>query len=210
MNTFVVVLIAMVTLFHGSVARIVDVSTPAPEPISATPPTGLIPESAPTPAPSNGAVTYTVGDNIGWTVPNDGASAYVTWASSKNFKVGDILVFNYQKNAHNVEEVTKEKYDSCNHVSSLSIYRNTPKRVTLNKSGPHYFICGVPGHCSVGQKLAINVTATTTTATATAPSSNATPPSTSTTLSFSPPQNSGPASLGLFGTVLYIVVSFFY
>ncbi|OIW01966.1 hypothetical protein TanjilG_11540 [Lupinus angustifolius] len=210
MNIFVVVFLAMVTLFHGSVARTIDVATPAPEPMSATPPLSLIPESAPTSAPSNGSVTYTVGDNIGWTIPNDGASAYVTWASSKNFKVGDILVFNYEKNAHNVEEVTKEKYDSCNSVSPLSIYSNTPQRVTINKSGPHYFICGVPGHCSAGQKLAINVTTITATATATFPSSNATLPSTSTTLSFSPPQNHGAASLGLFGIMLYIVVAFFY
>lgn len=33
-----------------------------------------------------------VGDSIGWTVPQGGgAQAYITWASGKNFMVGDTL-----------------------------------------------------------------------------------------------------------------------
>ncbi|CAI0629286.1 unnamed protein product [Linum tenue] len=39
---------------------------------------------------------------------------------------------------------------------------NTPARITLNTSGEHYFICGVPGHCSAGQKVTVNVLASTT------------------------------------------------
>jgi hypothetical protein len=34
---------------------------------------------------------YVVGDNDGWTVPQAGAQAYITWASGKNFMVGDTL-----------------------------------------------------------------------------------------------------------------------
>lgn len=126
---------------------------------------------------------------------------------------------------HNVEEVTKENFDSCNSVSPLATYRSPPVRVTLDKPGPHYYICGVPGHCSAGQKLAIDVTGTGTgTATTTPPSSTATSPSFSITpsppspadagegvVSPPPPQNSGAASLGLLSaTVLSIAAAFFY
>ena len=34
---------------------------------------------------------HVVGDAMGWGIPNAGASAYATWASSKTFVVGDIL-----------------------------------------------------------------------------------------------------------------------
>lgn len=182
---------------------------PAPAPQPTTPP----PASAP--APSTGSVTYTVGNTTGWTIPSGGAAAYVTWASAKTFKVGDILVFNYQRSAHNVEEVTKEKFDSCSSASPLATYTTPPVRVTLNKTGPHYFICGFPGHCSAGQKLAINVTGK---ATATPPSSAATPPTTPSSPSPAgdgavspPPPNSGAASLGLSSvTLLSIAAAFFY
>ncbi|OIW18584.1 hypothetical protein TanjilG_13336 [Lupinus angustifolius] len=197
---------------------------PAPQHRSAISPSAKVPESAPAPAPFTGPVTYTVGDTIGWTIPTNGASVYASWASAKNFKVGDILVFNYQINTHNVEEVTKENYDSCSSVSPIAAYNSAPPvRVTLNKSGPHYFICGYTGHCSAGQKLAINVTGTTTTTTttATSPSSTATPSGSTTPSSPSPsgeggasapPQNSGAASLGSLGlfAMLVSVVAAFY
>ncbi|CAL0307116.1 unnamed protein product [Lupinus luteus] len=187
--------------------RTSPVAAPAPQHRGAISPAPA-PFTAPAPAPFTAPVTYTVGDTIGWTIPTGGASVYVTWASNKNFKVGDILVFNYQINTHNVEEVTKEKYDSCSSVSPIAAYNSAPPvRVTLNKSGPHYFICGYTGHCSAGQKLAINVTGTTTTV-ATTPSSAVTPSGSTTPSSpspsgeggaSSPPQNSGAASLGSLG-----------
>ncbi|MQK22100.1 hypothetical protein EI013_27420, partial [Escherichia coli] len=62
--------------------RTSPVAAPAPQP--ATPP----PTPAPAPASSTGSLPYTVGDTIGWTVPNAGAATYVTWASAKTFKVG--------------------------------------------------------------------------------------------------------------------------
>lgn len=34
---------------------------------------------------------HVVGDNVGWTVPSDGAATYTNWASGKTFSVGDIL-----------------------------------------------------------------------------------------------------------------------
>ncbi|KAK7347535.1 hypothetical protein VNO80_22067 [Phaseolus coccineus] len=194
----------------------VPTPTQAPAPAPTTVP-------APAPGPSAGPVTFTVGDSSGWTVPSNGAAAYTSWASGKTFKVGDILVFNYQSNTHNVEEVTKENFDSCNSTSPLATYTTPPARVTLTKSGAHYFICGFQGHCPAGQKLAINVTGTG--SSATSPSPIATPPSATTSPTTNPstpsptgslappPQNSGAASLGLVGvsaTLLSLAAAFFY
>ena len=133
-------------------------------------------------------------------------------------------MFNYQSNTHNVEEVTKENFDSCNSSSPLETYTTPPARVTLSKSGAHYFICGFQGHCPAGQKLAINVTgnsATSPSPIATPPSATTTPPSTTTNPSTPsptgslapPPLNSGAASLGLVGvsaTLLSLAAAFFY
>lgn len=37
------------------------------------------------------AAEYVVGDDLGWTVPPNGAATYVEWASKYNFLVNDIL-----------------------------------------------------------------------------------------------------------------------
>ncbi|KAK7264905.1 hypothetical protein RJT34_32518 [Clitoria ternatea] len=201
---------------------------PSPTPAPASQPSP-VPVPAPAPAPSSGPVTYRVGDSLGWIVPTGGASTYTTWASGKTFRVGDILEFNFPQNAHNVEEVTKDKFDSCSSTSPLATYSRPPVRVTLNKTGSHYFICGIPGHCSGGQKLAINVTGNSSSS-ATPPSSAATPPSGTTSpapgssttnpstpspasSATPPPPNSGAASLGAFGlcaTLLSFAAAFFY
>lgn len=210
----------------GSPPTASPVPTPAPAP--APTPTSPTPSTVPAPAPgpSTGPVTFTVGDNSGWIVPTGGAATYTSWAAGKTFRVGDILLFNYPANAHNVEEVTKANYDACNSTSPLATYTTPPVRVTLKKTGAHYFICGVPGHCSGGQKLAINVTGSATTP---SPSPVATPPSGSspspssppsnpsspspTSAVTPPPQDSGAASLGIFGvftTLLSVAAAFFY
>ncbi|CAK8563433.1 unnamed protein product [Lathyrus sativus] len=195
-------------------------ASPAPTPTTTASP-------APAPAPVTGPVTYTVGDTLGWTVPTNDPAAYTSWASRKSFKVGDILVFNFPLNVHNVEEVTKEKYGSCNSSSPIATFSNPPVRVTLNKTGTHYFICGVPGHCSGGQKLSINVggssssspasspspSATSPSPSASSPSPSASSPSPATGGSLSPPpENSSAASLGvtgLFVAILSVAAAFF-
>ncbi|CAI0629284.1 unnamed protein product [Linum tenue] len=106
--------------------------------------------------------THTVGGNTGWTIPQGGDSVYSNWASGNSFSVGDILVFNFAAGAHDVTQVNKADYDSCSASNPMMTSTNTPARITLNTSGEHYFICGVPGHCSAGQKVTVNVLASTT------------------------------------------------
>ncbi|KAG4113158.1 hypothetical protein ERO13_D13G205900v2 [Gossypium hirsutum] len=172
-------------------------SSPAPQP-SAAPPRGSSPAplpSSPSPAPVSGPTrsptTYTVGDNLGWTVPTSGASMYQTWANGKNFMVGDILVFNYVTGTHDVAEVTRAAYQPCNTSNLLSNFTTGPTRITLQTAGEHFYICAVPGHCAAGQKLAINVTGS---STATPPSSSSPSPSPSPSPSTAtPPSSSSPS-----------------
>ncbi|KAH1033415.1 hypothetical protein J1N35_045589 [Gossypium stocksii] len=173
-------------------------SSPAPQP-SAAPPQGSSPAplpSSPSPAPVSGPTrsptTYTVGDNLGWTVPTSGASMYQTWANGKNFMVGDILVFNYVTGTHDVAEVARAAYQPCNTSNLLSNFTTGPTRITLRTAGEHFYICAVPGHCAAGQKLAINVTGS---STATPPPSSSPSPSPSPSTSPSPsPSTATPPS----------------
>ncbi|XP_006358287.1 blue copper protein-like [Solanum tuberosum] len=174
-------------------------ASPAPQPAPATPPT-TTPVMAPAPsvsvapatapAPTSVAQTYIVGDNLGWSVPTSGPNAYQRWANGKSFKVGDTLVFNFVNGTHNVAMVSKASYDSCNTTSPINTISNGPARIRLTNSGEHYYMCTFPRHCSLGQKLAINVTGTD----VTAPTpSTASTPSGPTVPSSDSPVNSPPA-----------------
>ncbi|KAJ1268906.1 hypothetical protein BS78_07G169200 [Paspalum vaginatum] len=99
------------------------------------------------------ATDFTVGDSQGWTIGPD----YSTWASGKNFAVGDKLVFNFATGAHDVVEVSKSGYDSCSISNAMNTITNGPATVTLSNDGTHYYICGIPGHCGQGMKLAVDV-----------------------------------------------------
>ncbi|XP_058786322.1 blue copper protein [Vicia villosa] len=101
------------------------------------------------------ATVYTVGDASGWVIGGD----YSTWASDKTFAVGDSLVFNYGGGAHTVDEVKESDYKSCTSGNSISTDSSGATTIALKKAGKHYFICGVPGHCTGGMKLSIKVKA---------------------------------------------------
>ncbi|CAG7880391.1 unnamed protein product [Brassica rapa] len=101
---------------------------------------------------------YEVGDTNGWTTKM-GLDYYKTWSSSKTFYVGDSLIFQYNKDLHNVMEVSFKDYELCNPNSALATYHSEYEPVKLNRTGHYYFICGVPGHCECGQKLEVLVMA---------------------------------------------------
>ncbi|RWW88707.1 hypothetical protein BHE74_00002400 [Ensete ventricosum] len=106
---------------------------------------------------SEGAV-YKVGDSAGWTLL--GNPNYTAWALSKNFQVGDTI--------------GDEK-------SPIATYATGNDSITLKTKGHHYFLCGIPGHCTAGQKVDIKVSSCAAPTTSPAPSpssaSPATPPS---------------------------------
>ncbi|KAK9069901.1 hypothetical protein SSX86_010297 [Deinandra increscens subsp. villosa] len=136
--------------------------------------------------------THVVGDTMGWTIPQGGATAYTTWASQQTFTVGDILVFNFANGAHDVAEVSAAAYDPCTSTNPISLSTTSPTSLTLTTAGTHYYICTFTSHCQIGQKLTINVSAAATTppttpTTPTSPPTASTPPSMTPTTPASPP-----------------------
>ncbi|KAI6679342.1 hypothetical protein NL676_033223 [Syzygium grande] len=194
-------------------------SAPGPAPTTTpTPPAASAP--APTSTPTRSPMTYTVGDGVGWNVLVNTTRAYELWAANKTFMVGDILVFNFVNGTQNVAEVTKSVFDSCNITSTISIYTDPPVKITLATLGEHFYTSTYTNRCSLGQKLAINVTgssATTPSPSPTTTPSSPPPGSTPTPSSPSPatppsPGNSA-ASLGvsgLFSGMLSIAVVLLY
>ncbi|KAK7405891.1 hypothetical protein VNO78_07503 [Psophocarpus tetragonolobus] len=101
------------------------------------------------------AAVHKVGDSAGWTII--GNIDYKKWAATKNFQVGDTIIFEYNAKLHNVMRVTHEMYKSCNASSPLSMMSSGNDTIKITNHGHHFFLCGVPGHCQAGQKVDINV-----------------------------------------------------
>ncbi|CAA0828101.1 Probable inactive patatin-like protein 9 [Striga hermonthica] len=99
---------------------------------------------------------YKVGDSDGWTIMGD--VDYNQWASSKTFKIGDTLVFEYDQDFHNVMQVSQSDFESCNPTAPIATYSTGNDSIGIHSSGDYYYICGVEGHCSqFGQKVEIRV-----------------------------------------------------
>ncbi|XP_031498682.1 blue copper protein-like [Nymphaea colorata] len=102
------------------------------------------------------AATYTVGDSSGWIIPPT-PNFYDTWVASKTFRVNDKLVFNFPTGAHTAVRVSEKEYKACTFANPIETYNTGPATVTLKETGAHYYLCSIPGHCSGGQKVSINV-----------------------------------------------------
>lgn len=98
---------------------------------------------------------HTVGDSAGWTTI--GNVDYKQWAATKTFKLGDTIVFAYNKQFHNVMQVTHADYRSCNVSAPISTHSTGNDSITITNYGHHFYLCAVPGHCQAGQKVDINV-----------------------------------------------------
>ncbi|KAL6191868.1 hypothetical protein ACLB2K_038257 [Fragaria x ananassa] len=94
---------------------------------------------------------YEMGGPDGWIIGTD----YHQW-SSKEFHVGDTLLFSYSP-YHNVIEVTKQGFESCDPSSPIAAYDSGSDSITLERPGHYYFLCGIPGHCNAGQKVEVVV-----------------------------------------------------
>ncbi|XP_061364252.1 blue copper protein-like [Gastrolobium bilobum] len=140
--------------------------------------------------PTTRAAIHTVGDTTGWTIGAD----YSTWASNLTFVVGDSLVFNYEDD-HTVDEVKESDYKTCTWGNSMSTDSSGTTTVALKTAGTHYFICGIPGHCESGMKLAVTVKAKARKAAAPAPTPSPSPsPSPSPAPSPSPSRKGSPSN----------------
>ncbi|KAL6280202.1 hypothetical protein ACE6H2_017083 [Prunus campanulata] len=105
-------------------------------------------------APSVLATDFVVGDDKGWTINFD----YQTWAQGKQFYVGDNLVFNYPKGAHNVFKVNGTGFQQCAAPLDSVPLTSGKDVISLATPGRKWYICGVAKHCELGgQKLLITV-----------------------------------------------------
>ncbi|KAG2717096.1 hypothetical protein I3843_03G158400 [Carya illinoinensis] len=133
------------------------------------------------------AGSYTVGgQNGGW----DTTTNLQTWASSHSFLVGDNLIFQYAPN-HDVVEVSKADYDSCQANNPIQSYTGGTTTIPLSSPGNRSFICGTSGHCSQGMKVEIHTLAASAPTTASPPAS---PPASSVTLVPTPAPESSTSS----------------
>uniref|UniRef100_A0A7N2LIJ3 Phytocyanin domain-containing protein n=2 Tax=Quercus lobata TaxID=97700 RepID=A0A7N2LIJ3_QUELO len=98
------------------------------------------------------AKEYVVGDENGWNYEVD----YYAWADGKTFYVGDLLVFNYAKEEHNVIVVNATGYDTCLASPNLGAFDSGNDKISLTPPGKKYYIC--QWHCDYSdQKLMITV-----------------------------------------------------
>ncbi|QHO51795.1 hypothetical protein HN51_020932 [Arachis hypogaea] len=99
---------------------------------------------------------HVVGGSEGWKIPSND-SEYQDWANNQRFSLGDILVFDFTMNQHDVVEVPKDSYDICSPENAINTTMNSPANFILNKEGQFYYICSFGTHCIQGQKLSIIV-----------------------------------------------------
>ncbi|OVA12580.1 Plastocyanin-like [Macleaya cordata] len=150
------------------------------------------------------ATVYKVGDSTGWTTI--GNFDYQKWAASKTFRVGDIILFEYNTQFHNVMQVNHPDYQSCNTTGPLKTYTSGNDSITITRNGHYYYLCGVPGHCQSGQKVDIRVARLSKT---TAPAPSTSPPSASPPAPESSPKNSAPLpSMGVLGKLVLVLAIF--
>ncbi|KAJ9696198.1 hypothetical protein PVL29_008443 [Vitis rotundifolia] len=100
------------------------------------------------------ATVYHVGDSTGWTI---GKVNYTLWSQTKDFVVGDTIIFEYNKQYHNVLQVTHDNFKSCNTTAPIATLATGNDSITISNYGHYYYFCGIPGHCEAGQKVDIRV-----------------------------------------------------
>lgn len=82
-------------------------------------------------------------------------------------------MFKYTEPSHTVVEVGGADFKACNIPEASTALTTGNDKVTLDKAGRRWFICGVGAHCANGMKVKITVLGADEAAAAAAPS---TPP----------------------------------
>ncbi|KAB1211921.1 Early nodulin-like protein 1 [Morella rubra] len=91
-----------------------------------------------------------------WTSPPSPESLN-QWAEKTRFKVGDLLLFDFDPSTDSVLQVTKEDYLSCSKSHPIKEYKDGKTKVELGRPGPFYFLSKADGNCEKGQKLTVIV-----------------------------------------------------
>ncbi|KAL8151238.1 hypothetical protein V2J09_021046 [Rumex salicifolius] len=102
------------------------------------------------------------------------------------FACCEVAEFKYSTTTHNVYEVTKATYQSCDASTGVvAKYRSGDDKIELKEARPYWFLCDIQGHCLGGMRFGIDVAANATSSTALSPSQSTTQP---------PPPSSSKAS----------------
>ncbi|CAL1358734.1 unnamed protein product [Linum trigynum] len=95
-----------------------------------------------------------------WRVPaGENRSNLNYWAEQNRFRSGDVLVWKSVAKSDSVLEVSKKDYESCATGNPIKELKAADGKLTLDRSGPFYFISGIERHCKKGQKLEVVVLA---------------------------------------------------
>ncbi|CAN6173299.1 unnamed protein product [Urochloa humidicola] len=105
------------------------------------------------------ATQFRVGGQKGWSVPDAGFEPYNTWAGKLRFQKGDQLLFVYPKDTDSVLLVDPAAYNACNVSSYTQKFDDGNTVVTLDRSGPFFFISGNEANCRANEKLIVVVLA---------------------------------------------------
>ncbi|CAN6163016.1 unnamed protein product [Urochloa humidicola] len=105
------------------------------------------------------ATQFQVGGQKGWSVPDAGFEPYNTWAGKLRFQKGDQLLFVYPKDTDSVLLVDPAAYNACNVSSYTQKFDDGNTVVTLDRSGPFFFISGNEANCRANEKLIVVVLA---------------------------------------------------
>ncbi|CAN6200758.1 unnamed protein product [Urochloa humidicola] len=105
------------------------------------------------------ATQFRVGGQKGWSVPDAGFEPYNTWAGRLRFQIGDQLLFVYPKETDSVLLVDPAAYNACNASSYIKKFDDGNTVVTLDRSGPFFFISGNEANCRANEKLIVAVLA---------------------------------------------------
>ncbi|KAK1376450.1 Phytocyanin domain-containing protein [Heracleum sosnowskyi] len=100
------------------------------------------------------ATDFIVGDDNGWRTNFD----YKTWAASKEFHVGDNLIFRYSPGLHNVHRADLVSFQNCTPSATSVALTTGNDMITLASEGKKWYLCTKATHCATGNmKLAITV-----------------------------------------------------
>ncbi|KMZ68427.1 hypothetical protein ZOSMA_23G00820 [Zostera marina] len=110
--------------------------------------------------PMASASQFTVGGSTGWAVPSDQSGMfYNNWASHLRFSIGDSLLFMCNSEKNSVLQVSKHDYENCHTSSPINSFDGSKVVVTLDHSGPYFFISGDEGNCQKKQAMHVVVLA---------------------------------------------------
>ncbi|KAL0646725.1 hypothetical protein Bca4012_045016 [Brassica carinata] len=88
---------------------------------------------------------YKVGDSQGWKVYD--SDFYNKWSEEKQFRIGDILLFEYAANeeGNDVSEINGDvEFMTCDPTSPVAVYKTGHDLVRLTELGNYYFITPRP------------------------------------------------------------------